>query len=258
MKQLKIIAFLLLLVGLHATASVAQMPSAGSQVRSAGSQVPSVQARWYPVEGDSMRVEYALPAAAGRPAVIVLTDRYGLQSSVRSILQILARLGFRAYAPPLLSAPEQSFDGTPTVVIDSADIERVTRAAVDIMSEEGCDGQVYLLAYDIGANIAAELIARFPFYEAAALFYPTGGLGALRRLVDAQCPMQLHVAQYDADCTLEDVDELRDVFVEKGRRLHVFFYKDAKRFFFNPSHSDFHKANTQTAWNHIHKYFRMK
>lgn len=258
MKEFKIIAILLLLAGLHAPAVRAQVPSQGSQAPPTGTQVPPVQARWYAVGGDSMRVEYALPAAAGRPAVIVLGDRHGLQSNVRSVLKILARLGFRAYAPPLLSAPERSFDGTPPAEIDSADVERVTRAAVDIMNEEGCNGMVYLLAFDVGANIATELIARFPFYKGAALFYPTGGLGALRRLLDAQCPMQLHVAQYDADCTLDDVEELRDVFVETGRRLHVFFYKDAKRFFFNPQHPDYHKANTQTAWNNIHKYLRTK
>lgn len=222
-------------------------------------QVPEINSRWIPVEGDSIRVEYCLPLAATvRPAVIVLSDRYGMQENVRSTLKVLATLGFRAYALPLQSAPEQPFDKTPVAVIDSTDVPRVTRLAVEIMNEAACNGKVLLLGFDAGADIAIEVIARFPFYKGAMLFYPTGGDATIRRLLVAQCPVTLGIAQFDTDCALADVNELRELFIERGKNLDVNFYKDAKRFFFNPDHPDYHKQNTQTAWNQLNMFFRFQ
>ncbi len=222
-------------------------------------QVPELHTRWISTEGDSLRVEYCLPLApAVRPAVIVLSDRYGLQENVRATLKVLATLGFRAYTLPLLSAPEQPFDKVPSAVVDSADVARVTRVAVEIVNEEGCSGKVMLLGYDVGANVAIEAIARFPFYKGAMLFYPAGGAKVLHRLLDAQCPLQLCVAQFDPECSLADVNTLRERFMEQKKNLRVYYFKEARRFFFNPQHSDYHKRNTQTAWNQLNKFFRIQ
>jgi dienelactone hydrolase len=243
MQRTGIIPLLLLLILLTAAIASAQ-------------QQPTVLARWHPVGGDSLRVEYLLPDATGRPAVIVLSDRYGLQENVRSTLKVFSRLGFRAFAVPLLSAPEHPFTAIPAAVVDSGDVARVTRVAVDIANEDGCNGMVFLLGYDVGANVAIELIARFPFFKGAALFYPTGGAVTLRRLLEANCEPQLHIAQFDPDCTLADVNALREGFMEDGKKLQVSYYKDAKRFFFNPEHPDYHKSNTQEAWKQINSFFR--
>ncbi len=243
MARIKLVFFSLLLLSLAATASVGQ--------------VPEVRAKWITLDTDSLRVEYALPKAeAVRPVVIVLSDRYGLQDNVRATLKVLATLGFRAYAMPLLSAPEQPFNLTPAAAIDSADIARVTALAVEIMNESGCDGRVMLLGFDVGANVAIEVIARFPFYKGAILFYPTGGVPVLKRLLDAQCRFLLNTAQFDPDCSLVDVNTVRELCMEQGKMMHVFYYKQAKRFFFNPQHPDHHKVNTNTAWNQINKFFR--
>ncbi len=220
-------------------------------------QVPSVRARWIRLASDSVRVEYALPkVSAVRPVVIVLSDRYGLQDNVRATLRVLATLGFRAYALPLHSAPEQPFNVLPEAAIDSSDVPLVTALAVELINERGCDGRVMLLGFDVGANIAMEVIARFPFYKGAVLFYPTGGAAALRRLLDAQCRFLLNTAQFDPDCSLSDVNAMRELCMERGKRMHVFYYKEARRFFFNPQHPDHHKVNTNTAWNQINKFFR--
>lgn len=255
MQKSTVIAALLLFAALAGVSLHAQ-DSAKTVGTQRVAQAPPLQTRWQALDGDSMRVECVLPRAAGRPAVIVLCDRYGMQENVRATLRVLGALGYRACAIPLLSAPERPFTGIPDAAIDSADIARVTRAAVDMANEEGGNGSVFLLGYDVGADVAIEIIARFPFYRGAVLFYPAGGLPALQRLLDAQCRIQLHVAQFDPDCTLAEVNELRETFIERGRRLHVFYYKDARRFFFNPQHPDYHKANTQKAWNQINKFFR--
>jgi dienelactone hydrolase len=223
----------------------------------ASAQVPEVRTRWFPVTGDSVLVEYAEPTH-GRPvpAVLVLSDRFGMQENVRSVLKILAQMGFRAFAPPLHSAPLQAVEGIPDVVYDSTDITMITEIAVDIMNAASSNGKLGLLAFDAGAIVAIEMVARFPFFASAALFYPAGGSAVLARMRRAQAPLQLHIAQFDPVCTLDDVEDLRDPLITSGRRVNVYYYKEAHRFFFNPEHTAFHRKNTQSAWNRIMQLFR--
>ena len=224
----------------------------------AAAQVPEVRGRWFPLTGgDSLLVEYASPPGAlAYPAVLVLSDRFGQQENVRSMLKVLAQMGFHAYAPPLRSAPLRPVSGVPSFTYDSSDAEIITQVAVDVMNREHCNGKIGLLALDAGAVVAIDMVRRFPFFQSAALLYPAGGLPVLERLLQAQTVLQLHVAQFDPECSLENVKKLRTQFIEAGRRLHVFYYKEAHRFFFNPEHERYHRKNTQTAWNKIMSLYR--
>ncbi len=223
---------------------------------SAAAQNPDVRARWFQTQHDSVFVEFVLPAGKPvRPAVIVLSDRFGAQENVRAALKVLGTLGYRAYALPLRSAALQDVRGLPAAAMDSVDTEILTQVAVDIMNDTGCTGAVGLLAFDIGANVAIDAISRFPFFRSAALFYPAGGMPELAKLLSAKAALQLHVAQFDPRCTMEDVNQLREKFMEARKRLHVFYYKDAHRFFFNPQHEDYHRKNTQAAWSRLNEYF---
>ncbi len=220
-------------------------------------QTPEVRTRWFQTQEDSVLVEYALPAGAPvRPAVMVLSDRFGPQENVRAALKVLATLGYRAYAPPLRSAPLQAISGMPAAAVDSLDAVLLTEIAVDIMNDSGCTGSIGLLGFDMGANVAIEALRRFPFFRSAALFYPAGGINTLTGLLKADAVLQLHVAQFDPECTISDVNRLRERFMEAHRKLHVFYYKDAHRFFFNPQHAQYHRKNTQSAWSRLNEYFR--
>ena len=223
----------------------------------AAAQLPEVQMRSYPLVDDSVRVAYALPAGNPvRPAVIVLHDRFGLQSNVHTVLKVLARMGFRAYAPELRSLPLTAVSGMPGFSLDSTDAEMVTQVSVDVLNEEGCSGSIGLLAFDAGALVAMDVITRFPFFRSAALFYPPTDAEGLARLLEAKAVLQLHVAQFDPLCSLAAVNGLRERFMEAGKRLHVLYYKEAYPLFVNPEHENWHKTNTQSAWNHLLKMLR--
>ena len=223
----------------------------------AAAQLPEVQTRSFALVNDSVRVAYALPAAqAVLPAVVVLHDRFGMQENVHSVLKVLARMGFRAYAPELRSVSQTAVSGMPDFTVDSTDVEVVTQVAVDVLNEPGCNGHVGLLAFDVGALVAMEAITRFPFFGSASLFYPPTGVDGLASLLNAKTVLQLHVAQFDPLCSLAAVNELRERFMDAGKRLHVLYYKEAHPLFFNPQHENWHKKNTQAAWNHVLKMLR--
>jgi dienelactone hydrolase len=223
----------------------------------AAGQTTDVVSRWFKTERDSVLVDCVLPGSGSvRPAVLVLSDRFGAQENARAVLKVLGRLGYRAYALPLRSAPLRSIEGIPEATLDSTDSEILTQVAVDIMNDSSCTGSIGLLGFDVGAAVAVDVLRRFPFFSSAALFYPSGGLATLMRLLPVEATVQLHIAQFDPQCTLAEVNEMRDRFVEARKRLHVFYYKDAFRFFFNPQHKNYHRSNTQAAWNRLNAFFR--
>jgi len=212
--------------------------------------------RWVKLYDDSAFVQSVLPDdGIQRSSILVLPDRFGLHEHVQAVLKVLAQLGYRAYAVALSSAPEQPVVAIPPVEIDSTDIDLVSQVAVDILNEAGSNGRIGLLGFDVGANVAIELVARLPFFKACALMYPTGGTSPLIRLLDAKAPIKLFLAQNDTECTLGDVNTIREIFMEQGGTLNVAFVKEAYKFFFNPEHEWYFPEAMKLAWKDLHSFF---
>jgi carboxymethylenebutenolidase len=206
--------------------------------------------------GDSVVVHYAYPSMqAKRPAILVLHDRFGLHAYIHSALNVLASVGYRAYAFPLLSADSITATGYPPVSFDSSDIARLTQIAVEVMSEDGCNGRLGLLGFDVGAALAIETVARIPFIKACVGFYPSGGTATLSRLAFAQSPILLGVAGEDTECDIADVAAMREILLDQGFTPRVQHYKDTKRFFFNPEHEHYSSPTIRVAWNELIRFF---
>jgi dienelactone hydrolase len=218
-----------------------------------------VQGRWFHVLGDSVRVEYALPRTTfPRPAVVVLCDRFGMQKAVASIVAIFAHEGFRAFAIPLRSAPTRAPEGIPPVAFDSTDVDVVAQIVVDILNDRGCTGTAGLFAFDVGATIGAMAERRFPLFAACVLFYPFDATRMQALLPAIATPVTLHVAEYDADCSLARINAIRDTLIDAGRKVRVLFQKSAGPFFFDPGHENYNKTLTNAAWNDALKEFRAR
>lgn len=216
-----------------------------------------VRTRWFRTGTDSILVEYAKTAGAKpRPAVVVLPDRFGSQPAVSSILAILARQGFHAYAIPLRSAPQQAVAGIPPVSVDSLDYRAIAEIAAEINGDPDCSGRVGLLGFDVGATLGAMVAARLPLFRASVLFYPAFAARMQLLIPDIDSPVLISIAEYDADFSLARMNEIKEACIEKGRRVKATFYKEAKRFFFNPRHEHSHKRNTQEAWKALLGFFR--
>lgn len=219
--------------------------------------LPPVRAMWVTLNNDSVRIEYSTPSITGTwPSVIVLSDRFGIGNGVRGVLRILGRMGISAYALPLRSATAAGGTGAPAVDFDSTDADLIVELTAEISSGAGSNGRIGLLGFDTGATAAIIAAARMPFYKSCVLFYPSRGRIDLERMLQVQCPMQLHVPQYGSGVTLQDVTALKEAFIDAGRIVRVRYYKEASPFFFNPEHSDYHKKNTEIGWNEMLEYLK--
>jgi dienelactone hydrolase len=220
-------------------------------------QPPSTGMRWFHVGTDSVLVEYAKAnARTPRPAIIVLSDRFGAQSAISSMLAIFAEQGFHAYAIPLRSAHQQAVAGIPQAEIDSLDFSFVAEIAAEINGDPDCSNRLGLLGFDVGASVGAIVAARLPLFSAGVLFYPAFPRRMALALPEIEAPLLLDIAEFDPDFTMADMNAIKESCIEKGRRVKAVFYKEAKRFFFNPRHEHSHKQNTQTAWNEMLAFFR--
>lgn len=223
----------------------------------AQSNEPEVMERWYRLTSDSVLVEFALPSAKqARPAIVVLTDRFGMQKAVRTTLQILAMQGFRVYAIPLISAPGRTPTGTPETALDSLDVDIIAQVVVDIRNEAGCDGNVGMLGFDVGATAGLIAAQRLPLFKSCVVFYPAFHEVVQEVLPNVAAPMLVKISQYDGDFSMARLQEIRETLIEHGRKVQAVLYKDCKQFFFNPKHEHYHKKNTQKAWNELIRFFR--
>lgn len=218
---------------------------------------PEVNERWYRLSKDSVLVEFALPTTKqARPAIVVLTDRFGMQKAVRSTLQILAMQGFRAYAIPLVSAPFRVVTGVPETTLDSLDADIITQVVVDIRNESGCDGNVGMLGFDVGATAGLIAAKRLPLFRSCVVFYPAFHEIVQESLPNVAAPVLVKIPQYDGDFSMARLQEIREMLIENGRKVQAVLYKDCKQFFFNPKHEHYHKKNTQKAWDELIRFFR--
>ncbi len=223
------------------------------------SQTPESGVRRLRIAGDSVDVFFALPATADdRPTILVLHDRFGMQTHIQSVLNVLATVGYRAFAIQLRSAPSREVAGQPDASLDSSDIARATEVAVDIMNEKGCTGRTGLFGFDVGAAVAAEMVARVPFFKACVMFYPSGGTATLARLPFSHTPMLLAVAGEDNECLLADASAIREVFIDQARVINITNYKGVKRFFFNPDHENYDVPAMKLAWKELIQFFNRK
>jgi dienelactone hydrolase len=217
--------------------------------------LPDVGTKWFHVGADSVLVEYSPRwVYAPRPAVIVCPDRFGVRENTRSVLKVLARMGLAAYAAPLASAPARAPGGAPPAALDSSDVALLIELAAGVSQDQGCNGTVGLVGFDVGADAALAAAVRVPFFKACALFYPAGGDGTLATLPRVQAPVQLHLPQYAAGWSPDA--PWREACVEAGRRVTLRLYKESRPFFFNPEHEWFDAKATQDAWNTLLQFLK--
>lgn len=223
----------------------------------AGAQKPDVHVKWYHVGEDSLQVEYALPATGdARPNIIILPDRFGSQHAVTSIVSIFARQGFRAFAIPLRSAPSRDVHGIPPAAVDSADADVLAEIVIDILNEPRSSGKAGLFAFDVGATAGLLAATRLPLFKSLVLFYPFDAAFLQRALPEVPAPVLLNIAEYDADCSMAKLAELRERMIEAGRKMTVAVHKTGRPFFFNPKHEHFDKRLTNRAWTDAIRFFR--
>ncbi|MBM3524291.1 MAG: dienelactone hydrolase family protein [Alphaproteobacteria bacterium] len=210
----------------------------------------------------------AMPRAAeGRPAVLVLSEIWGVNANMRAICERLAREGIIGFAMDLYRGerPPAYADPLPQVLgyfarYDDPRGIRDCRAATRFLAEGGlgprpgrivpwgfCKGgrfAHYLAATDGRVAAAINFYGRvdFPRDEVLKPFTPLDLAGLIA------VPYLGLFAERDALITRESVTTLRDRLAGRGAPHHIHIYAGAEHAFFNDERPSYSATVAADAW----------
>ncbi len=188
---------------------------------------------------------YLVEPAAGapkKPAVLILSEMFGLNGPMRELADQFAARGHPAMVPNVFwrsqvtaglayEGPERQVAIERLKTLDFAQIPLDLRAAVTALrSLPACSGKVMTIGFCAGGTLAY-LAAAHSGVDAAAAFYGLGIGTHLDDLASIRCPVQLHYGSRDPHVPMAEIE--RVIGASAGHpSIHVHLY-DAGHSFFN-------------------------
>jgi carboxymethylenebutenolidase len=204
---------------------------------------------------------FAKPSAAGGPAILVLTDMFGLNEPVRAVADFYARRGHAALVPNLFWRSD-----IPGVIsYDDADHpkawERLKALDLDVVSADMRTAAGWLREQRLGNGKVAAVGfcggGRFAFLaavrcgvDAAAALYGLGISQHIGEVGNARGPIQLHYGQQDRHIPSAEIEAVSGG-VRGSSNVEVFLYPEAGHSFANPVRPTYDPAAAKLAAERI-------
>jgi carboxymethylenebutenolidase len=208
----------------------------------------------------------ARPSAARGPAILVLSDMFGLNEPIRAVADHYAGLGHAALVPNLFwrsdipgaisyDDPQHAAAWARLKALDLDVVSADMRAASDwLRAQPFANGKVAAIGFCGGGRFAFLAAVRCGVDAAASLY----GLGISQHLgetANARCPVQLHYGLQDQHIPRQEIDA-----VEAGMRgrqnIEVFLYPEAGHSFANPVRPTYDAAAAKLAAERIETMLR--
>lgn len=223
------------------------------------------------VRGEMVRFEsghtihgyIARPAAPGRyPGVIVIHEANGLSDHIKDVARRLAKAGFIAFAPDLLSrwgiTPDMPL---PNIMgkLGNAQPEEVLadlNASTEFLTQQpGVNGKLGVVGFCFGGGYTLALAGDNPRITAAVCYYGVTPQPA-SRMANTQAAILSHYGENDPRVNAT-VPELEQTLAENGKTFEKYFYAGAGHGFQNDTIANwFNEQATVTAWQRTLDWFK--
>lgn len=208
------------------------------------------RARGYLASPEGMRVA----------SVLVLHPWWGLNDSVRSVVDRLAAEGFVALAPDMFSGRSAGTVEEAEALVQTVDDEESFAFAAGGLEElrsrsvpEGRDA-IGVIALSYGAPFALRLSTERPeAISAVVLFYGTGGPADYRR---ARAAYLGHFAERDPYEDEESIGQLEAALRDAGREATFHRYPGTSHWFFEPDRPEYDAEAAELAWRRTIDFLR--
>jgi len=185
---------------------------------------------------------YFADAGAGRPAVIVIQEWWGLNAHIRNLADCYAAAGFSALAPDLFRGRVTQDPDEASHMMDGLDFAGATHQDIRgaALHLQRTAGRVGVVGYCMGGALTIAAAVHVPEIAAASCFYgiPPADFAAPAQI---RIPFQAHFAQRDDWCTPQAVDQLEAAMRTAGRSPEIFRY-DAAHAFCNETRAEVYDA----------------
>ncbi|HEX2909461.1 MAG TPA: dienelactone hydrolase family protein [Chloroflexia bacterium] len=274
----------LVLIGGSAAAAAAILVLSGADLPSpppGGSQIPQiviqpptgplvvpednteVQGQMLSFESDrSLKGYLTRPASPGQyPGIIVIHEANGLSDHIKDVSRRLAKAGFIAFAPDLLSrwgiTPEIPFEKIFGLLGNAQPEQLLTdlNAAVDFLTQQsGVTGKLGVVGFCFGGGYTLSLAAANPKINAAVCYYGVTPQPA-SRMVNTQAAVLSHYGAKDQRVNAT-VPELEQVMAENGKTFEHYYYEGAGHGFNNDTVATFFNQEAAVmAWQRTLDWF---
>ncbi len=209
----------------------------------------------------SFDAHLARPAEPRGPAILVLSDMFGLNEPIRAVADRYAGRGYAALVPNLFwrsdipgaISYDDSQHATAWARLKALDLDVVSadmRAATDwLRAQPVSNGKVAAIGFCGGGRFAFLAAVRCGVDAAAALY----GLGISQHLGEigqARCPVQLHYGLQDQHIPRQEIDAVA-AGVRGWPNVEVFLYPEAGHSFANPVRPTYDAAAAKLATERI-------
>ena len=191
----------------------------------------------------------AKPDKTPAPAIILVHEWWGLNDQIKAVAVDFANQGYVALALDLFGAPSAQTSDQARALIGKLDAS----AATDIIASwigwarkaEGGNGKVGIIGWCFGGGWALNGSIAAPV-DATVIYYGKCDLPA-EQLAKLKGPVLGHFGTQDPTMNHEMVGKFEAAMKQDGKAETVYWY-DAPHAFANPTGANYHKAETQLAW----------
>ncbi len=207
---------------------------------------------------DGRRVSGALarPAAAKAPVIVLVHEWWGLNDQIKAVAADFAGQGYMALALDLMGGTVAQTPAEASALVQSVDPMAATETVAAWLnwghSAEGGNGRVGIVGWCYGGGFALLGSTRAPA-DATVIYYGKCDLPA-ERLARLKGPVLGHFGTQDPRMNHEMVGKFEAAMKQDGKEETVYWY-DAPHAFANPTGANYHKAETQLAWQRTLDFF---
>jgi carboxymethylenebutenolidase len=200
---------------------------------------------------------YFADAGAGKPAVVVIQEWWGLNDQICGVVDRFARAGFSALAPDLYHGRVTGDPDEASHLMTGLDFPGAThqdiRGAVDWLRARS--SKVACMGFCMGGALTIAAAVHVPGLAAAVCFY---GIPPKEFADPANIcvPFQAHFASKDDWCTPQAGDALEQAMRGAGQTPEIHRY-EADHAFFNERRADVYNANhANQAWERTIEFLK--
>jgi len=171
------------------------------------------------------------PSSAGRGALIVVQEIFGVNAHIRRVAGGFAADGYHVIAPGIFDRAEPGIELGYSKPEMERGVELRKKISTDAMLRDiaaslgalAGSGKVGIVGYCLGGSLAWLSALRLPGLAAAVGYY--GGTIAANLGEKPRCPVMLHFGQEDGGIPMSDIDKIRAA--TDPAKVQIFTYPGA-------------------------------